>query len=201
MPADRVKPTTPGEGCSPTEEEDPMAEAYCVKDKKKVEIKNPTEDHDEERQAGHQGHLPRVRRQRLPHRRLTHPRREAPAGPSTPGSRDPRGPVARSRAPAWCRGSRDSGAAPSGAGAASATIGGDGRGVARDPRPAAHRTLRGPRQRAPRHRQVPHPRPHRHPGPSARTRPGRYASAHRGRDAGRSHPSATPDPHAPGCGR
>ena len=25
-----------------TEEEDPMAEAYCVKDKKKVEIKNPT---------------------------------------------------------------------------------------------------------------------------------------------------------------
>ena len=30
-----------------------MAEAYCVKDKMKVEVVNPAEDHDEERQAGH----------------------------------------------------------------------------------------------------------------------------------------------------
>ncbi len=53
-------------------EEDPVAEAYCVKDKKKVEIKNPDEDHHEERQARDQGHLPDLRRQRLPHRRLTY---------------------------------------------------------------------------------------------------------------------------------
>ena len=35
-----------------------MAEAYCVKDKKKVEVVNPQRDHDEERQAGLQGTCP-----------------------------------------------------------------------------------------------------------------------------------------------
>ena len=48
-----------------------MAEAYCVKDKKKVEVENPAEDHDEERQAGDLGHLPDLRRQGLQDRRLT----------------------------------------------------------------------------------------------------------------------------------
>ena len=48
-----------------------MAEAYCVKDKKKVEVQNAAEDHDEERQAGAPGHVPAVRRQGLPDRRLT----------------------------------------------------------------------------------------------------------------------------------
>ena len=80
-----------------------MAEAYCVKDKKKVEIKNPDADHDEERQAGHEGHLPGVRRQRLPHRRLTRRRRGAP------GSARPRDPgPALDREPGPWPGSRDS---------------------------------------------------------------------------------------------
>ena len=54
-----------------------MAEAYCVKDKQKVEIQNPREDHHEEWQARDQGHVPEVRRQRVPHRRLTSPSRDA----------------------------------------------------------------------------------------------------------------------------
>ena len=41
MPEDRVNPRSPGEGCSLTEEGRAMAQAYCVKDKKKVEIKDP----------------------------------------------------------------------------------------------------------------------------------------------------------------
>ena len=57
-----------------------MAEAYCVKDKKKVEVQNAAEDHDEERQAGAPGHLPEVRRQGLPDRRLT-ARSDANLGP------------------------------------------------------------------------------------------------------------------------
>ena len=40
MPEDRVNPRSPGEGCSLTEEGRAMAEAYCVKDKKKVEVQN-----------------------------------------------------------------------------------------------------------------------------------------------------------------
>ena len=48
-----------------------MAEAYCVKDKMKVEVVNPQQDHDEERQAGAPGHVPEVRRQGLQDRRLT----------------------------------------------------------------------------------------------------------------------------------
>ena len=38
-----------------------MAQAYCVKDKMKVEVMNPQHDHDEKRQAGASGHLPEVR--------------------------------------------------------------------------------------------------------------------------------------------
>ena len=54
-----------------------MAEAYCVKDKQKVEVQNPHTDHDEERQARAAGHLPDLRRQGLPHRRLIRrPKRE-----------------------------------------------------------------------------------------------------------------------------
>ena len=41
-----------------------MAEAYCVKDKMKVEVQNPDADHHEERQAGAVGHLPEVRHAR-----------------------------------------------------------------------------------------------------------------------------------------
>ncbi len=74
-----------------------MAEAYCVKDKKKVEVQNAAEDHHEERQAGDPGHLPGVRREGLPHRRLTgtnHAKRHrAPAdggGLATSGDRDTR---------------------------------------------------------------------------------------------------------------
>ena len=72
-----------------------MVEAYCVKDKMKVEMNNP-EDHDEERQAGHTGHVPEVRQQGLPHRRLTVPdrRTEAPASSgasSIPAGRPVRG--------------------------------------------------------------------------------------------------------------
>ena len=48
-----------------------MAEAYCVKDKMKVEVVEPAADHHEERQAGAPGHLPEVRRQGLQDRRLT----------------------------------------------------------------------------------------------------------------------------------
>ena len=63
-----------------------MAEAYCVKDKMKVEVQNPTADHDEERQAGAPGHLPELRRQGLQDRRLTRPsRREAVRTPAGDG--------------------------------------------------------------------------------------------------------------------
>ena len=58
-----------------------MAEAYCVKDKKKVEVQNAAADHDEERQAGDPGHLPGVRRQGLPDRRLTRSVPDATQGP------------------------------------------------------------------------------------------------------------------------
>ena len=55
-----------------------MAEAYCVKDKKKVEVVNPVKVTDEERRAGDTGHLPGLWREGLPDRRLTRPsRREA----------------------------------------------------------------------------------------------------------------------------
>ncbi len=45
-----------------------MATAYCVKDKKNVEIRESSADHDEERQARHDRHLPDLREQRLPDR-------------------------------------------------------------------------------------------------------------------------------------
>ena len=48
-----------------------MAEAYCVKDKQKVEVLNPAADHDEERQGGPAGHLSDLRWQGLQDRRLT----------------------------------------------------------------------------------------------------------------------------------
>ena len=48
-----------------------MAEAYCVKDKQKVEVVESPEDHDEERKAGSSGHLPDLRRQGLQDRRLS----------------------------------------------------------------------------------------------------------------------------------
>ncbi len=48
-----------------------MAEAYCVKDKQKVEVAERTAHHDEERQAGAPGHLSDLRRQGLQDRRLT----------------------------------------------------------------------------------------------------------------------------------
>ena len=48
-----------------------MAEAYCVKDKQKVEVLEPPEDHHEERQARASGHLPDLRRQGLQDRRLS----------------------------------------------------------------------------------------------------------------------------------
>ena len=58
-----------------------MAEAYCVKDKMKVEVVNPAEDHDEERQAGAPGHVPEVRWQGLQDRRLTPPSTKIEHGP------------------------------------------------------------------------------------------------------------------------
>ena len=46
-----------------------MAEAYCVKDKKKVEDPESGGHHHEEWQAGDTGHLPSLWRQGLPDRR------------------------------------------------------------------------------------------------------------------------------------
>jgi hypothetical protein len=46
------------------EEEEEMAQAYCVKDKKRGRDPEPAEDHDEERQAGDPGTCP-VRREGL----------------------------------------------------------------------------------------------------------------------------------------
>ena len=48
-----------------------MAEAYCVKDKQKVEVAEPAADHHEERQGGPAGHLSDLWRQGLQDRRLT----------------------------------------------------------------------------------------------------------------------------------
>jgi len=47
-----------------------MAQAYCVKDKMKVEVVNPQMITIEERQAGASGHLSEVRHQGLQDRRL-----------------------------------------------------------------------------------------------------------------------------------
>ena len=61
-----------------------MAEAYCVKDKKKVEVVNPQRITMKNGKPALQGTCPDVRRQGLQDRRLTRPsRREAfraPAG-------------------------------------------------------------------------------------------------------------------------
>ena len=48
-----------------------MAEAYCVKDKKKVEVENPQQITMKNGKAGAPGHLPDLRRQGLQDRRLT----------------------------------------------------------------------------------------------------------------------------------
>ena len=45
-----------------------MAEAYCVKDKKKVEVQNPQKITMKNGKPAHPGHLPGVRRQGLPDR-------------------------------------------------------------------------------------------------------------------------------------
>ena len=53
------------------EEEHQMAEAYCVKDKKKVEVQNPQQITMKNGKPALAGHLPDLRRQGLPDRRLT----------------------------------------------------------------------------------------------------------------------------------
>ncbi len=45
-----------------------MTQAYCFKDRKKVEIKNAAACETEERKARHQGNLPSLRHQGIPHR-------------------------------------------------------------------------------------------------------------------------------------
>ena len=50
-----------------------MAEAYCVKDKMKVEVVNPQKITMKNGKPALPGHLPQVRRQGLQDRRLTPP--------------------------------------------------------------------------------------------------------------------------------
>ena len=45
--------------------------AYCVKCKAKRDMRDEQQDHDEERQAGHPGHLSGVRHQDVQDRRLS----------------------------------------------------------------------------------------------------------------------------------
>ena len=47
-----------------------MAEAYCVKDKAKVEVQNPQQITMKNGKPASPGHVPQVRRQGLPDRRL-----------------------------------------------------------------------------------------------------------------------------------
>ncbi len=83
----------------------PVAEAYCVKDKMKVEVQNPDADHDEERQARDSGHVPEVRRQGLQDRRLAHAGQTRGRRPS--GEWEPAQQRDRSRGPASPPASRD----------------------------------------------------------------------------------------------
>ena len=77
-----------------------MAEAYCVKDKMKVEVQNPQKITMKNGKPAISGHLPEVREQGLQDRRLIPPRAHAPTprpARARGGARPPRGPESRAR--------------------------------------------------------------------------------------------------------
>ena len=89
-----ARPAPPPDPATGREEEGrTMVQAYCVKDKKKVEMNNPVKITMKNGKPATKGTCPKCGNKRLPHRRLTATRSQAGAPVSTGALRFPRAPV------------------------------------------------------------------------------------------------------------